>query len=97
MMQVRHVGLSNETSFGVMEFVNTAKTLGLPKMQTIQNSFSLLVRDRFETDLTEVRYQLSHTRSASMASLHICAVWLNVHLDKCVVCMICCCVDVQIE
>lgn len=54
-LQVRYIGVSNETSFGVMSFEAAAKLHGLPKIQTIQNSFSLLVRDRFETDLTEVR------------------------------------------
>jgi hypothetical protein len=31
------VGVSNETSYGVCEFVHAAKTAGLPRIQTIQN------------------------------------------------------------
>lgn len=46
--QVRYIGVSNETSYGVMEFVHTAKVEGLPKIVSIQNSYSLLVRSRFE-------------------------------------------------
>lgn len=46
--QVRYIGVSNETSYGVMEFVNLAKALGLPKIVSIQNSYSLLVRCPFE-------------------------------------------------
>ena len=41
--QVRHIGVSNETSYGVMRFVQLAEQLGLPKIVSIQNSYSLLV------------------------------------------------------
>ncbi|PNG99507.1 Protein tas, partial [Tetrabaena socialis] len=51
--QVRYVGVSNETSLGVSEFSNAARAAGLPKIQTIQNAYSLLVRVPFETDLAE--------------------------------------------
>ncbi|KAI4318033.1 hypothetical protein L6164_025845 [Bauhinia variegata] len=52
--KVRHIGVSNETSYGVMEFVHAAKVEGLPKIISIQHSYSLLVRCRFEVDLVEV-------------------------------------------
>ncbi|CAA0164214.1 unnamed protein product [Arabidopsis thaliana] len=52
--KVRYIGVSNETSYGVMEFVNTAKLEGLPKIVSIQNGYSLLVRCRYEVDLVEV-------------------------------------------
>ncbi|KAK7393689.1 hypothetical protein VNO78_22252 [Psophocarpus tetragonolobus] len=52
--KVRYIGVSNETSYGVMEFVHAAKVEGLPKIVSIQNSYSLLVRLRFEVDLVEV-------------------------------------------
>ncbi|XP_047091598.1 protein tas-like [Lolium rigidum] len=52
--KVRYIGVSNETSYGVMEFVHAAKLLGLPKIVSIQNSYSLIVRCRFEVDLVEV-------------------------------------------
>ncbi|XAR48962.1 hypothetical protein NMG60_11031960 [Bertholletia excelsa] len=52
--KVRYIGVSNETSYGVMEFVHTAKVEGLPKIVSIQNSYSLLVRCKFEIDLVEV-------------------------------------------
>ena len=38
------MGVSNETSYGVMRFFEIAKQLGLPKIVSIQNSYSLLVR-----------------------------------------------------
>ncbi|GLJ53894.1 hypothetical protein SUGI_1151270 [Cryptomeria japonica] len=52
--KVRYIGVSNETSYGVMEFVNAAKLEGLPKIISIQNNYSLLVRCHFEVDLAEV-------------------------------------------
>eukprot|EP00898_Chlorokybus_atmophyticus_P005308 jgi/Chlat1/5779/Chrsp387S09015 len=52
--KVRYIGVSNETSYGVMEFLKAAEVAGLPKIVSIQNSYSLLVRSSFETDLAEV-------------------------------------------
>ena len=40
--QVRHIGVSNETSWGVTRFCQLAEQLGLPKIVSIQNSYSLL-------------------------------------------------------
>ena len=52
-LQVRYIGVSNETSWGVCQFHAAAKAHGLPKVQTIQNSYSLVYRGAFETDLAE--------------------------------------------
>eukprot|EP00982_Pelagococcus_subviridis_P012947 31203-Pelagococcus_subviridis.AAC.4 len=52
--KVRHLGVSNETSWGVCEFARIAATSGMPKLVSIQNSYSLLTRGAFETDLAEV-------------------------------------------
>ncbi|XBH83444.1 hypothetical protein VPH35_071864 [Triticum aestivum] len=52
--KVRYIGVSNETSYGVMRFVQAAKLHGLPKIVSIQNGYSLLVRCSFEVDLAEV-------------------------------------------
>lgn len=51
--KVRYLGLSNETPWGVMEFVRCADDLGLPKIVSIQNAYSLLNRS-FEYGLAEV-------------------------------------------
>jgi len=51
--KVRHIGLSNETPWGVMEFVHCAEQLGLPRIASIQNAYSLLNRT-FEVGLAEV-------------------------------------------
>jgi aryl-alcohol dehydrogenase-like predicted oxidoreductase len=54
--KVRAVGVSNETSLGVMQFVAAAAggSALMPKIASIQNSYSLLNRGPFETDLAEV-------------------------------------------
>jgi aryl-alcohol dehydrogenase-like predicted oxidoreductase len=46
---VRYIGVSNETSYGVMRFAQLAEQMGLPKIVSIQNSYSLLVRTRFHS------------------------------------------------
>ncbi|KAG5187917.1 NADP-dependent oxidoreductase domain-containing protein [Tribonema minus] len=46
--KVRHIGVSNETPFGVAKFVELSERLGLPRVCSIQNSYSLLVRADFE-------------------------------------------------
>lgn len=50
--KVRHVGLSNESAWGTMRFLNEAGTRGLPRMQSIQNAYSLVNRT-FEVGLAE--------------------------------------------
>lgn len=50
---VRHVGLSNEHPWGVMEFARVAREFGLPPIVTTQNAYSLLNRV-FEYGLAEV-------------------------------------------
>lgn len=51
--KVRHVGLSNETPWGVGEFVKCAEKTGLPRVVTVQNAYHLMNRS-FETGLAEV-------------------------------------------
>ncbi len=42
--KVRHIGLSNETPWGVMSFLHTAERLGLPRVATVQNPYALTSR-----------------------------------------------------
>ncbi|WP_035384758.1 NADP(H)-dependent aldo-keto reductase [Ferriphaselus sp. R-1] len=51
--KVRHIGLSNETPWGVMEFVRCAEQIGLPKIVSVQNAYHLMNRT-FEAGLAEV-------------------------------------------
>jgi len=39
--KVRHVGLSNETAFGVCEFVRVSEQHGLPRIVSVQNPYAL--------------------------------------------------------
>lgn len=51
--KVRHIGISNETPWGMMQYLNEAQQKGLPKIATIQNPYSLLNRS-FEVGLAEM-------------------------------------------
>jgi aryl-alcohol dehydrogenase-like predicted oxidoreductase len=52
--KIRHVGLSNETPWGTMRFLEESKVHeSLPRMITIQNPYSLLNRT-FEVGLSEI-------------------------------------------
>src|SRR6218665_629412 len=51
--KIRHVGLSNETPWGAMKFLQLADSLGLPRMVSIQKPYNLLNRS-FEVGLAEV-------------------------------------------
>ncbi|WP_447593738.1 NADP(H)-dependent aldo-keto reductase [Aquipseudomonas campi] len=51
--KIRHIGLSNETPWGTMKFLQLADSLGLPRMVSIQNPYNLLNRS-FEVGLAEV-------------------------------------------
>ena len=50
---IRYVGLSNETAWGTMKFLNYADQLGLPRVVSVQNPYSLLNRSS-EVGLAEV-------------------------------------------
>ena len=54
--KVRHVGLSNETAYGLSRFLEESRLHDLPKMITVQNPYSLLNR-KDEIGLTEVLHR----------------------------------------
>ncbi len=51
--KARAIGLSNETSWGMMEYLRVAERLDLPRVVSIQNPYSLLNRS-FEVGLAEM-------------------------------------------
>ena len=51
--KIRHVGLSNETPWGTMKYLQTAEEHNFPRMLTIQNSYSLIHRG-YEYGMSEV-------------------------------------------
>jgi aryl-alcohol dehydrogenase-like predicted oxidoreductase len=61
--KIRHIGLSNETPWGVSEFVQRAEKMGLAKIITVQNAYNLMNRS-FETGLAEVCH---HTKVSLLA------------------------------
>ncbi len=54
--KILHVGLSNETPWGAMQYLNLAEQHGLPRMASIQNCYNLLNRTQ-EVGLTEVMHR----------------------------------------
>jgi len=51
--KIRHVGLSNETAWGTMKYLHLSETRQLPRVQSIQNEYSLMYR-LHEPDLMEI-------------------------------------------
>ncbi|WP_026437625.1 aldo/keto reductase [Acidovorax sp. JHL-9] len=56
--KVRHVGLSNETPYGVHEFVRLAEAHGLPRVATVQNPYCLINRS-YDNALDETCHRLN--------------------------------------
>ncbi|MFT5849843.1 MAG: aryl-alcohol dehydrogenase-like predicted oxidoreductase [Patiriisocius sp.] len=42
--KIRHVGLSNETPWGIMHALELSRTKGLPRIQTVQNPYNFIQR-----------------------------------------------------
>lgn len=51
--KIRAIGLSNETPWGVMEFLRLAEKLNMPRVVSVQNPYSLLNRS-YEVGLAEI-------------------------------------------
>ena len=51
--KIRHVGLANETAWGLSKWLELSEQNNLPRMASIQNEYSLLCR-HFEPDLAEI-------------------------------------------
>lgn len=54
--KVRHIGISNETPWGLMRYLQLAERHGWPRVQSIQNPYSLLNRS-FEVGLAEMAWR----------------------------------------
>ena len=50
--KIKHIGLSNDTSWGIKSYCDLSEKYNLPKIVSVQNEYSLL-RRRDETDLME--------------------------------------------
>ena len=51
--KARHIGMSNETPWGIHRYLQLAEQRGLPRLVSIQNPYSLLNRS-FEVGLAEM-------------------------------------------
>ncbi len=71
--KVRHIGLSNETPWGVSEFVRCAEQLGLPRIVSVQNAYHLMNRT-FESGLAETCH---HTNVGLLAYSPLAFGWLT--------------------
>jgi len=59
--RIRHVGLSNETAWGTAQWLSVAERVGGPRMETVQNEYSLMYR-LYDTDMAE----LSHNEQVTL-------------------------------
>lgn len=54
--KIKHFGVSNETAWGVMKFLNLSEKYDITRCQSIQNAYSLLNRT-FEINLSEITHR----------------------------------------
>lgn len=54
--KVRQIGISNETAWGAMRYLQAAESAGLPRIVSIQNPYNLLNRS-FEVGLAEISHR----------------------------------------
>ncbi|HEY0847137.1 MAG TPA: aldo/keto reductase [Noviherbaspirillum sp.] len=54
--KIRHIGVSNETPWGVCEFIKQSEDKGLPRIISIQNAYNLVNRS-FESGLDETCFR----------------------------------------
>jgi aryl-alcohol dehydrogenase-like predicted oxidoreductase len=53
--KIRHFALSNESTWGTAQWLRLAEAHGLPRVQTVQNEYSLLCR-MYDTDMAEMSF-----------------------------------------
>jgi len=53
--KIRHVGLSNESAWGIMQYLRLAEENGWPRIVSVQNEYSLL-RRQYDLDLAELAH-----------------------------------------
>lgn len=54
--KIRYIGLSNETPWGIMQFISVAKMLDLPVIVSVQNPYSLINRS-YEVGCAEISFR----------------------------------------
>ena len=81
--KIRYVGLSNETPWGVMNYLKVSKEKNLPRMMSIQNPYSLLNRS-YEVGLSEVsiREEIGCLAYSPLASGYLTGKYRNNNFPK---------------
>ena len=81
--KIRYVGLSNETPWGVMNYLKLSKDKDLPRMVSIQNPYSLLNRS-YEVGLAEVsiREKIGCLAYSPLASGYLSGKYRNGNFPK---------------
>lgn len=76
--KIRHIGLSNEHAWGVMEFLRVAREFKLPIIASIQNCYNLINRG-YEFSMTEIgfRENVSLLAYSPLAFGHLTAKYLE--------------------
>ena len=81
--KIRYVGLSNETPWGVLNYLQLSKDKKLPRMMSIQNPYSLLNRS-YEVGLAEVsiRENIGCLAYSPLASGYLSGKYRNKNFPK---------------
>ena len=53
--KIRHIGVSNESTWGIAQWLRIAEARGLPRLASVQNEYNLL-RRHFDLDLAELSH-----------------------------------------
>ena len=82
--RIRHIGVSNETPFGVMRFLAESNARGLPRMASIQNAYNLVNRSFEDGGLEEacVREDVSLLAYSPLAQGYLTGKYRNGALPK---------------
>ena len=81
--KIRYVGLSNETPWGALNYLQLSKNKNLPRMMSIQNPYSLLNRS-YEVGLAEVsiREKIGCLAYSPLASGYLTGKYRNKNFPK---------------
>ena len=76
--KIRHIGLSNEWPWGLMQFLNTSERESLPRVVSMQNAYNLINRT-YDSSLRETGYRENVPLLAysPMAFGHLSAKYIN--------------------
>jgi aryl-alcohol dehydrogenase-like predicted oxidoreductase len=76
--KIRHIGLSNEWPWGLMQFLNASEREGLPRVVSMQNAYNLINRT-YDSSLREMSYRENVPLLAysPMAFGHLSAKYIN--------------------